>query len=169
MCSSLRHCCNHLLPTNGLSWRFSVAVLVVSRNKPGPPSVISSQTTQSCSCSPILCPTSCHPFRTENLFSAVTTPSSIDEFNSQEIQTQQSTSSIFIPPHPTCSATTVLVNSSLIFSNFCRHCQYLRHLNLPRSHTSSSHFFYLGLVLSPPGFSFLDPFGGGFRGAAWLV
>ena len=33
----------------------------------------------------------------------------------------------------------------------------------------SSFFYCLGLVLSLPGFSFLDTFSGGFRGVAWVV
>ena len=108
-------------------------------------------------------------YRTENLLSVILSPSSIDDFDSQEIQTQQSTSSLFIPLHPTCSATTTLVNISLTFSNFRRYYQHLRHLHLPLAILPLKISFYLGLVLSPPGFSFLDPFGGGFRGAAWLV
>ena len=48
---------------------------------------VPSQKTQSCSCSTIQCLSFSRSSRTENLFFVVTTPSSINDFDSQEIQT----------------------------------------------------------------------------------
>ena len=101
-------------------------------------------------------------------FFVVSTPSSIEDLNSQEIQTQQSTPSVFIPPHPPRPATAVFINQF-----------FPSHTSADTVHTSDTLIFFalllllqifcLGLVVPPPGFPFLDPFGGGFRGAAWVV